>query len=345
MFGGAPAASTKDRLPWWFVTAIRLFLLVEGLGLWAVFIADTIRYPHLFYYGFPEVMWPVPPLLLGIPAVVLAFRPGAWDRGWHTPVFLVLNTPGAIGIGVLAVLPAYPVWYYAVIAAVTAGATLVLFLGVIRVRATVAASAIGAAVILVGYAATYALPPAVAPALALHFQGVLIIPSSAMDTLTPKPTGPYGFDHVDEHETAWMAAVVNPGNYGYAQACNGDSNHPTWSTVQVPWGAVGRARDLCPPPGMVSGFAIWTPCQPDRPAPGLDCRSRPLARHPLSFQSTAFGVAKGVMTDTAGTYTILLAPGSYTVSSDLGYVLISGQHEVTVESGGTAHLDLAFRFH
>jgi hypothetical protein len=339
-----PASSGPNRPQWWLLAAARILLLGEGLGLWAILIVSARVYGSLILYYIAGITLVGTALLLGVPALIVALWPRLVFHGRRISVFVVLNSVGAIVIGVFAFSPPNPVWFYAVIAAAGIGATVLLFLAALRVRATVAAAAVAVAVVLVGYATTYALPPTLPPAPALHFKGVLIVPSSAIDTVTPEPRGSFQLDHVDENETAWMAAVVNPGTYGYAQACNGDWDHPTQSTVQVSWGAMVMARNLCPAPGTVTGFVTWTPCQPARPAPGLDCRLRPLVRQPISFKGAASVSAYATTTDTAGNYTILLPPDRYTVWNDFGYVLTSSPRDVTVESGGTSRLDLAFRF-
>jgi len=157
--------------------------------------------------------------------------------------------------------------------------------------------------------------------------------------VTPEPVGAYHLGQMVEHGMAWTAATVNPGTYRYAQACNGDWDHPTWATVRVPWGAVVRAPNLCPAPGTVTGYASWIPCQA---APGLNCSRRAFIRQKIGFQTTYGGVYEAT-TDDAGNYTILLPPGSYTIRSDFGYDVIGGQGEVTVQSAGTNHIDLIFR--
>jgi len=327
----------KDRPQWWLVGATRLALLAEGVGFWVILIVITIRYGSLvLYYGGIEAVLILlgPALFPGIPAVILAFRTGVWGFSGRTQAFLLLNTVAAIITGALAFSQPDPLWYYTLIAAVTVGATLLLFLCVVRVPVTVAASAVAVAVVLACYGATYALPPNVPPAPALHFRGVLIFPTSAAGTVTPEPAGEVVM------QGAWTTVTVNPGTYRYAQACNGDWDRPTWATVQVPWGAVVKARNQCPPPGTVSGDASWTPC---RAAPGLNCGSRPFTRQRIGFQAASTGGVFEVMTDDAGSYTILLPPGTYTVRNNGGYMVTSEPRVITVESGGTVLLDLTFR--
>jgi hypothetical protein len=331
------SASTNGRSRWWFVGAIQLFLLAEGVGWWAVLIIIAVAYGSLaLYYGgiFAVFLLLGPALLVGIPAVVIALRPRVLDRGQRTPGFLALNTLGAILAGALAFSQPDPVWYYALIAAATAGATLLLFVAGIRIPARIAASAIAALALLCVYAATYALPATTPPAPALHFRGVLILPPSA-GTVTPNPAG-QGFEQAD----GWTAATVSPGTYRYAQACNGDWDHPTWATVQVGWGAVVRARDQCPAPGGVRGYASWLPCLNVR---GRDCQSRPFAQQRIAFQDTSWGGVFEATTDDSGNYTILLPPGRFVVGNESGYVLASAPLEVTVESGVAKDLDVTFR--
>jgi hypothetical protein len=343
MLRGSRPAPTQDRPPWWLAGATRLLLLAEGLGWWAVLIVATLHNGRVFLY-WAYLLVPLllgPALLCGIPAVVIALRPTVLAAGRRTSVFLVVNTVGAITSGALAFSQPDPIWYYTMIAAVTVGATVLLRLGVIRVTAKVAASAVAAAVILVGYAATYALPVTLPPAAALHFKGVLIIPGGAAGTVTPEAAGEYHFDKVDAHGTPWEAVSVWPGTYRYAQDCNGIWDQPIWTTVQVPWGAVVRAKDLCPLRGTVSGYASWTPCQP---GPVRACSIEPYAGRRIGFRRMGTDAVYEVTTDIYGNYSVLLPPGSYTVRTDLGYVLVGGQQVVTVERGRTTHLDLAFQF-
>jgi hypothetical protein len=330
-----PVASASLPLPWWLAGAIRVLLLVEGVGWWALLIVAVPQGGLVFYYGgFLAVLLLVgPALLVGIPAIVVALRPGSLADRRRNPGFLVLNGLSAIVGGALAFLQPDPVWYYALIATASAGAMLLLVVNVVRLPATVAAGAIGATGLALAYAASYALPPTVPPAPALHFRGVLIYPTSASGTVTPEPAGQA------LQQGMWTTATVNPGTYRYALACNGDWDHPSWETVQVPWGAVVRAPVQCPPPGTVTGYASWIPCQA---APGLNCSQRPFTRQTILFQ-TSYGGVFGATTDDAGSYTIRLPPGSYTIRSDFGYVVIGGQREVTVQSAGTNNIDLIFR--
>jgi hypothetical protein len=334
---GSPAASTKDPFSRLLVSAIQLFLLAEGLGWWAVLIVETIREPALFYYGVPGVVYVGLALLLGVPALVLAFRPSGWGRSWRTPVFLILNTLAAIGTWVLAFLAADPVWYYAVLAAVTVGATLLLFLAVIQVAPKLVAFAIAAAGILVGFAATYALPPTVPPAPALHFRGVLVLPGNAIGTVTPTPGGPYeNFVLVDG--IPWTALTVVPGTYRYTQSCADTLDPPATATVAVPWGAVVRGQDLCPPPGTLRGH-VNLRCPSGAP---VTCESGPDTGHLITFQAAQTGLAYQAVTDGSGNFTMALAPGIYTSRADNGYVVVTNPLVITVESGATTSIDVTF---
>ena len=328
--------ATKDRLPPWLVRAIQLFLLAEGLGWWAVLIVETIREPALFYYAVPGVVYVGLALLLGVPAVVLAFRPAHWGRGWRTPVFLVLNGLAAIGTGVLAFLLADPVWYYLVLAAVTIGATLLLFLAVIRLPTKVVASAVAATGILVGFAATYALPPTVPPAPALHFRGVLILPGNAIGTVTPTPGGPYAnFVLVDG--IVWTALTVVPGTYRYTQSCAGASDPPAAAMVDVHWGAVVTGRDLCPPAGTLHGHVTLS-C----PTGAIRCESGPDVRDLLDFQAAQTGLGYEAMTDSAGNFSMTLPPGIYTSRPHYGYMVVTNPQVIIIESGATTSIDVTF---
>jgi hypothetical protein len=333
MQGGSPARSAHDWPQWWVVATIRLLLLIEGVGLWALVIVLPVRYGWIsvLYGGIPAVLRLLgPALLLGIPALNIALRPTGPRPGPHMWVFLLLNALGAVGGELLAFSQPDPDALYAVMGVAAGSATVLIAIG--RRSTPVLATIIAAAVLLVAYTATYALPPTMPPAPALHFRGVIIYPPSAEGTATAGQ----GFEQAD----GWTAATVTPGTYRYAQACNGDWDHPTWASVQVPWGAVVRARDQCPALGAVRGYASYTPCVN---VPGRDCHRRPFTGQRIAFQDISWGGVSEATTDDSGYYMILLPPGTYTVGTEFSYVLTTGPLEITVESGAAKDLDLMFR--
>jgi hypothetical protein len=340
MHGRFPSPSRNDRFPWWLSVSIRLLLLAEGLGLWAVVIVIAIAYGAIIlYYGIGAVVILLgPALLFGIPALVFALRPGL-PRGGRAPVFLLVNTLGAIVTGALAFSQPDPVPYYAVIAVATAGSTLLLLIAIIRPPTPIAACATGAIVVLIGYAATYALPPTVPPAPALHLEGVLSIPASAGSVIRV-PGGADVGDRLHRNGTDWITGTVNPGTYRYAQACDGDWDHPTLATVQVPLGTAVTAPDQCPSEGTVRGYVGYASCSGSSP---VNCYSFPLKREHVGFQAASTRLVFEVTTDDSGNYTIPLPPGTYTIWNDSGYVLTTNPRVITVESGATLRLNLTFR--
>lgn len=341
MLGTFPPQSKTDRIPWWLMVGIRLLLLAEGLGLWAIIIVLTIA------YGF-NILWLSigglvlllgPALAFGIPALVVALRPATPSGSGRPVVFLLVNTVGAMVTGALAFSQPDPVWYYAVIAAASFGSTLLVLIAVFRLPVPIAACALGAMAILLGYAATYALPATAPPAPALHLEGVLSVPASA-GSVTQVPGGEDVIFRLAAIRTDWRTGTVNPGTYRFSQACHGDWDHPTWATVQVPLGAVVRARDQCPPLGSARGHVTFEWCPGRLP---VNCKDQAFTRVRVEFQDSVTGSHEDTTTDDSGNYTIQLPPGTYTVLDVPGYVLAAGQRVVTVESATTVRVDLTLR--
>jgi hypothetical protein len=154
--------------------------------------------------------------------------------------------------------------------------------------------------------------------------------------VTPQPGGVYG--HVYEHGTVWAAVTVIPGTYRYALACSGGLGPLTWGTVEVPWGAVVRTPELCPPAGTLRGH-VQLSCPSGAP---VTCEAGPDIRHLIVLQFAQTGEASEVVTDGAGNFTILLPPGIYTVWPDRGYVVVTNPGVITVESGATVRVDVTF---
>jgi hypothetical protein len=336
----SPAPPRTERPAWWLILGIRLLLLTEGLGLWAVVIVSAFLYGSLLLYYYVAV--PIllgPALLVGIPALVVAARPGLLARGRWTPAFLLVNTLGAIVTGALAFSQPDPVPYYALIATTTMGATLLLLVAANRLRRRVAEGALGAVVLLVGYAATYALPPTVPPAPALHLEGVLSVPASA-GSVTRVPGGEEVLYRLEVSGTDRRKGTVNPGTYRFSQACDDNWDQPTWATVQVPIGAVVTARNQCPPNGTVRGHVSLVLCWG---GPPVHCDTHPYNRQRVGFKAASFGGVFEATTDDASNYTIILPPGRYTAVSDTGFYRNTEPREITVESGATIGLDLTFQ--
>lgn len=335
-----PAPAGTEPPAWWLTIGIRLLLLAEGLGLWAVVIVSAFVYGSLILYYYAAVTILLgPALVFGIPALVVALRPGLPSHGRRGPAFLLVNTLGAIVTGALAFSQPDPVPYYALIATTTVGATLLLLISASRLPRRVGAGALGAVILLLGYAATYALPPTVPPAPALHLEGVLSVPVSA-GSVTRVPGGDEVLYRLEMNGTDRRTGTVNPGTYRFSQACKGDWDQPTWATVEVSIGAVVTARNQCPPNGTVRGHVTLVICWG---GPPVTCDTRPYNRQRVGFKAASFGGVFEVATDDSGNYTILLPPGTYTASSDTGFFRNTEPREITVESGATIRLDLTFR--
>ena len=130
---------TKDRPPWWLAGGIRILLLVEGVGWWAVLGAVAFAYGSLPLYtaGILSAMIFIllgPALLCGVPAIAIALRPEILSRGRRRPAFLLVNALGAIVSGLLAFSQPEPLWYFAVISATSAGTTLLLLSTAVRAK-------------------------------------------------------------------------------------------------------------------------------------------------------------------------------------------------------------------
>ena len=84
----------------------------------------------------------------------------------------------------------------------------------------------------------------------------------------------------------------------------------------------------------MSGRVLAVPCAPVEQI-GSSCAGRPVAGLELDYM-TGTVVAARTVTDTAGNYTVSLAPGTYTVQFKGGLMrVISGPTKITVAAGSS----------
>jgi Carboxypeptidase regulatory-like domain len=89
--------------------------------------------------------------------------------------------------------------------------------------------------------------------------------------------------------------------------------------------------------GTVRGTVVSVPCAPVERV-GSPCPGRPVGGLDISFVRDGSIVGRTV-TDSAGRYSLQLAPGTYSVKFDTYMRLISGPASVTVAAGGTVVAD------
>jgi hypothetical protein len=98
-----------------------------------------------------------------------------------------------------------------------------------------------------------------------------------------------------------------------------------------------------PPTGTLTGHVAVRACGGAARADGPVCQVRPSADVVLRFErlpSNGTGAVRTATTDTAGAYTIALAPGTYTVTVE--FTRFGGPRQVTITSGKTVTADFTY---
>lgn len=88
-----------------------------------------------------------------------------------------------------------------------------------------------------------------------------------------------------------------------------------------------------PESGTVSGRVLAVPCAPVEQA-GTTCAGRPVPKLELDY-IRAGAVAASAVTDSGGSYTVSLAPGTYQVKMKTYMRVISGPLTITVAPGSS----------
>lgn len=160
----------NQGLPAWILSGARLLLLAEGLGRWGL----IAYFGPAAIYGLVYVVGPA--LFLGIPALAIAFKPRLNLRSRWISLFVVANTVGvAIDVSAATSRPD-PYLVFVALAAVSLGASILLLMVAYNAPPPALWPGLGGILLSLAYSGTYALPPTVPPAPALHLEGVLSAP-------------------------------------------------------------------------------------------------------------------------------------------------------------------------
>jgi len=127
----ALVAFPQDRLRRPLLIAARLLLLGDGVGRWVVV---TYMWPFIVFYGgtLELGLFIGPALVVGIPAIFIAFTPRLRLGTWQIWILIVANALAGVLDEALAVGNYLPAWMCAIIGALTIGSTVVLLVAAFR---------------------------------------------------------------------------------------------------------------------------------------------------------------------------------------------------------------------
>jgi len=127
----ALVAYPPDRLRRPLLIAARLLLLGDGVGRWMV---ASYMWPFIVFYGGILELCLVfgPALVVGVPAIFIAFTPKLRLATWQIWIFIVANALAGVLDEVVAVANYLPAWMCAIIGTLTIGSTVVLLVAAFR---------------------------------------------------------------------------------------------------------------------------------------------------------------------------------------------------------------------
>ena len=261
--------------------ATRFLLAGEALGMWATLVQWAGAIGLLGVYGAIFVAFPA---FIGTPALVVAVRANLYPLRWRIAAFLALNGACGLLFLIVAVGQTDPEPHLAILGTAAIVAGLLVLTATRRIAGILQWVAVVAAGVIVAYSATFAAPPTLPLAAALHLEGVLTVPADTTDvvSLPGEQSVVHRLDRTsiryDPISQTWLlhalTTTVRAGAYRVVMTCLDSTDISR--TLQVGVGASVTISDPCPPPldisaasGKCGPFLEPLPPLLSAPPPGL----------------------------------------------------------------------------